>query len=590
MLKRRRLEIKILKYLQGFGLTEDRVFLVLTITVGAACGLAAVLFNVLIEWINQLTVQGALNQGSIWYFVFPSLGGLLAGSLLVRVPDARGSGIPEVKTSFFMQYGYIPLKVVFGKIFLGATCIGSGFSLGREGPTVQICSGMASFMGRIFSLSRQRVRMLIPVGAAAGLAAAFNTPIAAVTFTLEEVVGDVNGRILGSTVVAAVTASMVEHSILGDSPLFGISVYHLRNPLDLLFYFVLGVIGGFVSVAFVRGLLWLRGRFKRFPRSKRLHPAIGGATVGFISLLAPRILGVGYPTVRLSLEGKLVLGTLIVLFLLKFGATIISYACGASGGLFSPTLFIGATLGGGFGAALQHYFPTLAPNTGAFALVGMGTLFAGIIRAPMTSVLIIFEMTRDYQIILPLMVSNVVSYYISQRFQGVSIYDALALQDGIHLPRPHHEHVFQSLTVQEAMVRDVVTLPDHVTLGEAWKLAHQSLYHGFPVLDERDHFKGMISLREMKQLSAAGREGELLSSVMKMGGAHAHPDQTLEIVLRKFGQYGVSRLPVLSRADPNELLGLITPEDVMKAFGVVREKEREERLDASVEEARVGTT
>ncbi|MFQ5740618.1 MAG: chloride channel protein [Acidobacteriota bacterium] len=575
MSKWRWLQIQILECLFRCGIKEDQLFMILTVLVGAVCGLSAVFFHLLIGWIRHLVLLDAVAEHWSYFWLVPVAGGLLAGFLLIYLPETRGSGIPQVKTAFFMQYGVIPLKVTVGKIFLGATCIGTGFSLGREGPTVQIAAGIASFFGRLFSLSRQKVRMLIPVGAAAGLAAAFNTPIAGVIFTLEEVVGDINARILGSTVIAAVTASVVEHSLLGGSPIFGVSNYHMRHPGELLLYVVLGVVAGGVSLAFIKGLLWLKSHFDSHSRLRVVNPAIGGLAAGLMALLAPQILGIGYPTVRSALQGKLVLATLTLLLLLKFLATVISYASGASGGIFAPALFIGAMLGGSLATLTEPFLPSLVPDPGAVALVGMGALFAGIIRAPMTSVLIIFEMTLDYQIILPLMISNLISYAISQRFAPVPLYDSLALQDGIHLPRHDQEHLLGQLLIEETMTRQVSTLNGDLTVSEALRMAGHTPLLGFPVVDRSGNYLGMISVRELKHQMASGGRDARLSQVIRPIGPHAHPDQSLEIALRKFGQYGVSRLAVLDRANPDQMLGIITVGDVMRAFGVVGNAETE---------------
>jgi CIC family chloride channel protein len=279
------------------------------------------------------------------------------------------------------------------------------------------------------------VKELVPIGAAGALSAAFNTPVAAVLFALEEIIGDMNAALIGSTVVASVAAVIVERAILGNEPLFRVPTYHLVHPAELAAYAALGVVGGLVSLVFCKTLLGLRMAFKRMPTwSNVVQPAVGGAIIGALIIFAPEVMGVGYEYVDQALNGGLVLRTLLLLCVMKLVATIVSYASGNAGGIFAPTLYIGAMAGGALGMLVHRYAPFPTGDPGAYALVGMGTLFAGIIRAPMTSVFMVFEITQDYQILVPLMVANLLSFVISRRFQPVPVYHALLRQDGIELP------------------------------------------------------------------------------------------------------------------------------------------------------------
>jgi CIC family chloride channel protein len=359
----------------------------------------------------------------------------VTGALLLNVPAVRGSGVPQTETAFHLDEGVIPAKVPFWKFVLGILCIGSGHSLGREGPSVQIGAGLASTIGRWLELSPARVKELVPVGAAAALAAAFNTPVAAVLFALEEIIGDMNANLLGSTVVASVSSVIVERSILGNQPLFHVPTYHLEHPAELLAYVFLGIVGGIVSTIFCKGLLGLRAVFQSLPKSTRIvQPAIGGLIIGALLLVAPQVMGVGYEYVDQALNGGLLLKTLIALCLLKLAATVVSYSSGNAGGIFAPSLYIGAMAGGAVGVLVHRIAPFPTADAGAYALVGMGTVFAGSVRAPMTSVFMIFEITQDYQILVPLMVANMLSFVIARRYQRTPIYHALLEQDGVHLP------------------------------------------------------------------------------------------------------------------------------------------------------------
>jgi CIC family chloride channel protein len=338
--------------------------------------------------------------------------------------------VPQTKAAFHLHEGIIPPRVPLGKFITGVLCIGSGHSLGREGPSVQLGAGVASTIGQWLRLPPARVKDLVPVGVAGALAAAFNTPIAAVLFALEEIIGDLNATLLGSTVVASVASVIVERSILGNEPLFHVPVYQLVHPAELTAYAVLGIAGGLISLIFCKALLGLRGLFLRLPAWSVLwQPAIGGASIGALLLVVPEVKGVGYEYVGQALNGGLLFQTMMVLCAVKLMATVVSYASGNTGGIFAPTLFIGAMAGGAVGAMASRFAPVPIGDPGAYALVGMGTLFAGIIRAPMTSVFMIFEITQDYQILVPLMVANLLSFAISRRYQAVPVYEALLRQD-----------------------------------------------------------------------------------------------------------------------------------------------------------------
>lgn len=440
--------------LQRLRLREHQVFLLLTIVIGIVAGLAAVLFTVAIEQTSRRLF--GLAPSRLRLFAVPPLMSIVTGVMLAKFfPDVRGSGVPQTEAAYHLSSGVIPGRVPIGKFITGVLCIGSGHSMGREGPSVQIGAGLASWVGQWLHLSPRRVRDLVPVGAAGALAAAFNTPVAAVLFALEEIIGDMNAALLGSTVVASVAAVIVERSILGNEPLFHVPAYHLVHPAEILAYAALGVVGGVVSLIFSKGLLALRLVFRRMPPSTRfIQPAMGGLVIGAMLVFSPAIMGVGYEYVDQALNGGLVLKTLVALCLLKLVATTVSYASGNAGGIFAPSLYIGAMAGGAVGMIVHRVAPFPTGDPGAYALVGMGTLFAGIIRAPMTSVFMIFEITQDYQILVPLMVANLLSFAISKRFQPVPVYHALLHQDGIHLPSSASQTLVAPPTAGSVMQTD----------------------------------------------------------------------------------------------------------------------------------------
>ena len=495
---------------------RQRVF-VLTLVIGALCGLAAVAFHLAIQAAEGALIERAMaapgTSWMLWTILVPTLGGLVSGVLLYYVvPDARGSGIPQVKVAYVVKGGRMPIRVAIGKFVIGVIQIGSGASLGREGPTVQICASIASSLGQLAALSRQNLRRLLPVGAAAGIAAAFNAPIAAVTFTIEEVVGDLDQTVLTGVVVAAALAAAIERIVLGEHPVFTIpSGYGLHHIESLLLYAVLGVAGAFVALLFTESLIALRARFQRLavlPAWAR--PAVGGCVTGLLAVAAlwwlktGGVTGGGYDTLSQALGGQLAVHVMLALCLMKLVATVFSYSSGGAGGIFAPALFIGGMLGGAFGyadVALFHHDPS---EIGAFALVGMGAVFAGIIRAPITSVLIIFEMTGGYGLILPLMIANMTAYGLARRIRPTPIYEALLEQDGVHLPHRQGPapHVLEQIQVGEAMTRTPVALPGTLTVAQALERSAAEPYSSFPVLDAAGQFVGLISEARLRRTQA----------------------------------------------------------------------------------------
>jgi CIC family chloride channel protein len=412
---------------------EARLFAALSIVVGILAGLSAVFFTVTIDWVTRVLFGFRASPSRT--VMVPILISLGTGLLLRYVfPGVRGSGVPQTEAAYKLDGGVIPWTVPIGKFLTGALTIGAGHSMGREGPSVQIGGGIASVVGRWLGLSPERVRDLVPVGVAGALAAAFNTPVSAVIFTLEEIIGDMNAPLLGSAVIASVASVVVERAILGNEPLFHVPQYRLAHPAELFAYAALGAAGGIVSMVFCKGLLGLRAAFKRLPSwTVAVQPAVGGIAIAVLLLTVPQVTGVGYGYVDQALNGGMVLKTMALLCALKLVATIVSYSTGNAGGIFGPTLYIGAMAGGAIGVLVHHVAPFPVADPGAYALVGMGALFAGILRAPMTSVFMIFEITQDYQILVPLMVANLLSFAISRRLQPTPIYHALLKQDGIHL-------------------------------------------------------------------------------------------------------------------------------------------------------------
>jgi len=425
-------------------------------------------------------------------------------------------------------------------------------------------------LGRSLGLPGEQVKKLIPVGAAAAIAAAFNTPLAAVLFSLEEIMGDLHAPVMGAVVLASATAWMVLRVFLGDHPLFKVPQYQLIHPAEFAVYAVLGVAGGVVSATFTKMLLGIRARFLRFPlNTVWLQPLAGGLVVGVMGWFVPQALGVGYGFVGEALNGKMALQMMALLVVLKLVAVTSSYASGNAGGIFGPSLFIGAMLGGTVGTVAHQWFPAHTATPGAYALVGMGAVFAGIVRAPMTSVLMIFEMTQDYAVIVPLMIANLVSLYIASRLQHEPIYEALAVQDGIHLPSAGSRERHRQRQIVRVMQTAVDSLPAEITVREALQRARTSGVRTWLVADRRGII-GVIGQARLEQEMTAGADRELRDLLDPMIFPHVHPDQGLDLALERMGSNQIDILPVVNRADVHKLEGVVTLRDVLDAYGVNR--------------------
>jgi chloride channel protein, CIC family len=556
---------------------SDQLLLVLSLVIGALVGLVVVAFILLT---GRLAARMYPAGGSGWRRVLvPVLGSLSTGYLLWRYfPFARGSGIPQTKFALFVNDGRILFRTVVGKFFCCSASLASGIALGREGPSVQVGAGIASVVARNLGLNAQQVKALVPVGCAAALAAAFNTPIAAVLFSLEEIMGDLHASVLGSVVLSSATSWMVLHLVLGDDPLFHVSGYRLVHPAEFGVYAVLGIVGGLGSVAFVKLLLRSRAWFATWPKSTVwFQPVIGGVTVGVMGLFVPEVMGVGYNNVDKVLNGDVVLKMVVLFAVLKIVATAVCYASGNAGGIFGPALFIGAMMGASVGSVAHSWFPLYTAGPGAYALVGMGAAFAGIVRSPLTSVIMIFEVTRDYNIIVPLMISNLIAFFISHRLQREPIYEALAHQDGVHLPTAQSRAQVGRIQVRQAMRPASAVLSPHENVAAALDHVKDGPFDAWPVADG-DGLWGMIRNRELEQAASTGPAGRTLAEVLAAaspnwtpGGEqlpHVHPDHSLSLALERMGSAGLNVLPVVSRANVRNLMGIVILNDVLAAYGV----------------------
>ncbi len=547
---------------------EDRLFFLLAIVIGLCSGIAVVCFRVSIDRAHDLLLGSSFIASRWRLLVAPSAIGLLVGIIVAFVfPTTRGSGVNQTKAALYVYNGYISFRTVIGKFICAALAIGAGHSLGPEDPSLQIGAGIASVLGRYLKLSRDKGRLIAPIGAAAGLAAAFNAPISAVLFVIEEVIGRWSAGVLGAVVLSAIASTVVERSLLGYAPLFSIPTFAGFRPAELLAYGALGVAGGFASVVFAKAISMLRPKLIALPRwTHAVQPAIAGLLTGMIGYLGfPQVMGAGYEFVDQAIHNQFTWQMLGILAGLKILATTISFVSGTPGGMFAPTLFIGAMLGGFVGGVERIAFPHLAGSSAAYALVGIGVLFAGFLRAPMTSVFMVLEVSGNYSIIVPVIIANTIAYLISRSLQPVPLFDMLSRQDGLDLPSMEEEREMTVVRVEDAMLPAPETvLGDNMIVEEALKRAQNS---PTDVLLVRRSPSGWSTVRkdDLKRLVGEGKpEMTLMSALSSKLVPVLHPDHPLDTALHYI--YDCPLLPVVHRADLHRLEGILTMADILRAY------------------------
>jgi chloride channel protein, CIC family len=548
---------------------EEVFFLILSIFIGIFSGLAVVCFRLAIDW-THLALLGPLPRTHSWRLIaVPSLVGLAVAIAVIYIfPAIRGSGVNQTKAALYIFNGAIPFRTAIGKFICSALAIGSGQSLGPEDPSLQIGAGIASALGRWLEISREKLRLMAPIGAAAGLAAAFNAPISAVLFVIEEVIGRWSAGILGSVVLAAVSSVVIVRWFLGSEPLFRIPVTAFKNPVELIAYAVLGIVGGVASVAFAKSIGYLRPRLRALPRwTQFFQPALAGFIVGLIGYLgAPQVMGAGYEWMDQAMHGQFTWKVLAVLALLKIVSTTVSFVSGTPGGMFAPTLFIGAMLGGAVGDVERILFPHLTGSTGTYVLVGMGVLFAGFLRAPMTSVFMVLEVSGNYEIIVPVIVANTFSYLVSRGLQAVPIFDLLTRQDGLILPSLEEEREETILHVEDAMKpppKIMLVAQDYVDAN--YKRIQDSTESIFLVQLQPIGWS-TITREQLGRLFQEGKGEHTLASLLPPQPIPGlYPDLPLDSALRYVNDYAL--VPVVNRADARRLEGVVSRDSVFKRYG-----------------------
>jgi CIC family chloride channel protein len=555
---------------------EHTIMAVLAVLVGTAGGLGAVAFRYLISLFQTLGYGGRNDLLELvvnlpWYYRVgvPVIGGLIVGPLVYFFArEAKGHGVPEVMEAIALKGGVIRKRVVVVKTLASAICIGSGGSVGREGPIVQIGSAVGSTLGQFMKVSADRMRILVGCGAAAGIAATFNAPIAGSMFALEIVLGDFGLATFSPIVISSVVATAVSRHYLGDTPAFIVPVYELVSAWELPMYLCLGLFCALAGITFTKTLYRIEDLFDEIKFPEYLKGIIGGLILGAGSLAFPQILGVGYGAIDMALMQKMAWWLLLVLVPAKILATSITIGAGGSGGIFAPSLFLGAMAGGFFGAVVHHLFPGITASPGAYSIVGMGAVVAATTHGPLSAILILFEMTGDYKIILPLMLSCIISAIAAGQLLRDSIYTLKLARRGIDIKEGKEVNVLKSMFVKDVMNPNVETIAEALPLGQIANVISKSKFNSFPVLNAQNQLIGILSFNDYNE---AIFDEDLKDLVVARDLATTNlvtisMDDNLWTALEKISAKDFAVLPVVSAQDPNKLEGVVSRRDIIGAY------------------------
>lgn len=557
---------------------ERRLFLILPIFIGIISGLLVVCFRISIEWLRLALIGKYLHPGDWRLIAVPGAIGLVVGILVhYAFPAARGSGINQTKAAMYVHDGYISMRTMFGKLICTALALGAGFAQGPEDPSLQIGAAISSTISRRFRLSPENLRLFAPVGAAAGLAAAFNAPITALLFVIEEVVGNWNASVLGSIVLAAISGDAVSRWFFGDAPLFRVPNLEMRDPRELLAYGTLGVAGGIAALIFSSTLRQLRPRLALLPDWTRIiQPPLAGLAIGLIGYIGfPQVMGVGYESINQAIGGGLGWKLLFALAAFKMLATTMGFVSGTPGGMFAPTLFIGAMLGTAIGNLQEIWLPHLAGPIGSYTLAGMGVLFAAFLRAPLTSVFMVLEVSGNYSIVAPVILANTIAYLIARKFDPVPIFEAFTRQDGLDLPSMEEIREEERLHIEDALhtplgfsdtPMDIPILPPTLPLREALCEAEASPdSRGVIIIQFPDGNGYSLGIDELQRLGVASSPETAIGDLLPESRMPLlYPDMPLDTALHFFSKWPA--LLIRNRAVPTAVEGVLTEDQVLSRY------------------------
>jgi CIC family chloride channel protein len=566
--------------------------------VGLLAGAGVWIFKWLIDFFNRAMFSwlgGALNPIGKWTVaLIPTIGGLLVGLLAYYfIRQERHHGVAGIMEAVALSGGRLRYNRMPYKAVGSALSIGSGASVGPEDPSVQIGANIGSFFGQKLGMSDERVRTLVAAGAAGGIAAGFNAPIAGVFFALEIILGEVSGPSFGVVILASVASCVFYQYVSGAQPALSVPAYAFGSPLELPLYLVLGLISGLIAALYVWLLYLMQDAFNKLSIPRWIKPALAGLAVGIVGIWLPQIFGVGYETIENILNGQTVaIGLLLALLVAKLILTPVSIGGGFLGGVFAPSLFMGAAMGGAFGVFVERIFPGLNIQPAAFAMVGMSAVLAGSVHAPLTAIILLFEMTNDYRIILPLMFAVTISLLLSRALQPESVYSLGLLRKGIRLDRGRDVDVLEGITVNEVMQREEEPLSESLPLLQAAQIMAQNRRHGLPVVDSSGRLVGILTLQDIDRNQSNDKAIKTVGEACTRLLLVAYPDESIGKALRKMSARDLGRLPVVARSDTRQLLGMLHRSDVVRAYEIastrraaLRHRTHQVRLDAISPEA-----
>ena len=555
---------------------EHTIMAFLGIIVGLAGGFGAVGFRHLIGIFQTLAYGGKNDLLELviqlpWYYrvAIPAAGGLVVGPLVYFFArEAKGHGVPEVMEAVALKGGVIRKRVVLIKTLASAICISTGGSVGREGPIVQIGSAIGSALGQFLKVSADRMRTLVGCGAAAGIAATFNAPIAGSMFALEVILGDFGLATFSPIVISAVVATAVSRHFLGNVPAFIVPAYELVSAWEFPLYLGLGIFCAAVGVTFTKTLYRIEDLFNEFKFPEYLKAIFGGLIIGVGSLVFPQILGVGYGAINMALMQQITWWLLLVLVLAKILATSITIGSGGSGGIFAPSLFLGAMAGGFFGAMMHSLLPGITAHPGAYSIVGMGAVVSATTHGPLAAILILFEMTGDYKIILPLMLACIIATVASGQLLRDSIYTLKLARRGVDLKEGKEVNVLKSMFVKDVMNPDVETMPEALPLEKMAEQISKSKFNSFPVLDAQNRLIGILSFNDYNEAIFDENLKDLVIAkdlaTTELVTVFLHDN--LYTALEKISSKDFAVLPVVATDDPAKLEGVVSRRDIIGAY------------------------
>ncbi len=573
---RQHAQIRILKFLQRIDFPEDFYMLFLAGLIGIFAGLGAYLLNLLID-VFRYTFFGQIHSRVEWSWMsyvllalFPAIGGLIVGLVIHFFSrESRGHGVPAVIESIANHGGYIRPRVTLVTSFTASATIGSGGSAGKEGPIVQIGAAIGSTIGQLFNVSSERLKLLVGAGAGAGLAAVFNAPVTGVLFALEVLLADFSINAFTPIIFATVISTTISHYLIGTSPVLHVPIYYLESVYEYPIYMLMGVAGGVVAVFFTRMLYTTDDLFQKFTNlPEYVKPAIGGLLVGIITIFFPEIYGFDDQAIHSALLERTAVWTLLLLTILKMVATSFSLGSGGSGGLFIPSLFIGATFGAFFGSIMNQIFPGITATPGAYALVGMGVLIAGTTHATISALMLIFEVTSNYQIILPLMLGTIIATITSRLIMRGNIYTLKIAISGEYIFKGRNMTLLQSIPIDQHISPEFEKIPENMSFHQILKLLQASDHSTFPVLSRDENFVGLVSLQNIRTYMFEKELYPLLiaKDIMQEDFITVFPDQSLADVLRLFDLTDAELLPVVDKRNINKLTGVIYRDELMRWY------------------------